>query len=205
MYTSFDGGIVSFDTNGTTDVFVHDFTIGATQRVSTNLALQQGVQGSGNFYLQSAALSADGNFVAFTTQSPDLLTPDANGPQSDVVVRGAMVPVIDSVAAIDPVTHIESPPFLRPGANELLIRGGGFGTDVDVTLGDGVTVTSTTETGEQVLVAATVAPGTPAGPRNVVVRNRGTGALFAGTVQVCDGCVIVAASRRDSPNAHVTR
>ncbi len=193
-YTSFDPGIVPFDTNGTADVFVHDFNVGATQRVSTNFALQQGTQGSGNFHLQSTALSADGNFVAFTTQSPDLLTPDSNGQQSDVVVRGAMVPVLESLVTIDPFTHLELPPILRPGANQLLIRGGGFGTDVDVMLGTGVTVTSTTEAGEQVLVSLTVAPGTPAEPRNVIVRNRGTGALFAGTVQICDACVTIAAN-----------
>ena len=193
-YTSEDPDLVPGDTNGHTDVFVHDFTAGITQRVSTNVALQQGAIGSDPFFVRSIALSADGRFVAFSTGS-NLLAPDANGAESDVLVRGAMVPVIDSVAAIDPVTQAQVPPVLHPGANQLVVHGGAFGSDVDVLVGDGVTVTSTTEGPVQVLVSLNVAPGTPAGDRDLVVRNRGTtGALAAGTFQRCPACVTIAAN-----------
>jgi Tol biopolymer transport system component len=193
-YTSADPGIVTGDTNGHTDVFVHDFDAGITQRASTNMVLQEAALGSDDGFLQTVALSAGGQVVAFSTQA-DLLTPDANGQQSDVLVRGAMVPVIDSVAAIDPVTHAEGPAVLHPGANQLVVRGGGFGADVDVLLGVGITVTSTTEAAVQVLVSVNVASGTPAGVRDLVVHNRGTtGALAAGTFQRCQACVTIAAN-----------
>ena len=63
-YTSEDPDLVPGDTNGHTDVFVHDFLAGITQRVSTNIALQQGAIGSDPFFVRSIALSADGRFEA---------------------------------------------------------------------------------------------------------------------------------------------
>ena len=193
-YTSEDPDLVPGDTNGHTDVFVHDFLADITQRVSTNIALQQGAIGSDPFFVRSIVLSADGRFVAFSTGS-DLLPPDANGQQSDIFVRGAVVPVIDSVAVVDPVTHAEVPAVLHPGANQLVVHGGGFGTDVGVLLGPGVTVTSTTVNAVEVLASVSVAQGTAAGARDLIVHNRGaTGALSAGTAQRCVACVTIAAN-----------
>ena len=104
-YVSHDPGIVPGDTNAQPDLFVHDFVAGITQRVNTDIALQQAAAG----VVAPAGLSADGRFVAFTTRA-DLKRPDTNGADIDIFVRGAMVPVIGSVAVIDPVTNEERLP-----------------------------------------------------------------------------------------------
>ncbi|MFQ5352463.1 MAG: TolB family protein, partial [Candidatus Binatia bacterium] len=66
-FTSDSGNLVVGDTNGDLDVFVHDLETGETVMVSVNTA---GVQG--NLRSQTPALSADGRFVAFLSQSSNL-------------------------------------------------------------------------------------------------------------------------------------
>ena len=88
---SSDGGLVTFDsdssnlvasdTNGSWDVFVHDRTTGATERVSLSSA---GVQGDSSSVFP--ALSADGRFVTFSSSATNLAAGDTNG-SSDVFVR----------------------------------------------------------------------------------------------------------------------
>ncbi len=72
--------LVSGDTNGTTDIFVHDRQTGTTERVSVATG---GTEGNGNSV--SAAISADGRFVAFYSAASNLVS-DANG-ANDVFVR----------------------------------------------------------------------------------------------------------------------
>ena len=62
--------LVPGDTNGRTDVFVHDRQTGTTERVSADSA---GVGGG-----SGAALSADGRFVAFASYATNLVAGDTN-------------------------------------------------------------------------------------------------------------------------------
>lgn len=81
---SADGMLVAFesrasnlatgDTNGKSDVFVHDRQTGQTARVSVDSA---GAQGSGASGLP--AISADGRWVAFDSDAADLVAADGNG------------------------------------------------------------------------------------------------------------------------------
>jgi Tol biopolymer transport system component len=81
---SADGAVVAFcseatnlvpgDANGDSDVFVHDRATGATERVSVDSA---GTAGDDQSY--SASLSADGRFVAFTSDATNLVAGDTNG------------------------------------------------------------------------------------------------------------------------------
>ena len=104
-----------------------------------------------------------------------------------------MTPSPFSVAAIDPVTQAEILPRLYSGTQQLLIRGKAFGSSVSVALGVGITASVTASTTTGILVDAEVAPDATAGPRNVVVQNRGTvGALANGTFQICSACITVA-------------
>src|SRR5438034_1099294 len=80
-FTSAAPDLVAGDTNGVSDVFVHDRQTGATERVSVDSA---GTQGNGES--TDVALSADGRFVAFTSAAPDLVTGDTNG-VADVFVH----------------------------------------------------------------------------------------------------------------------
>src|SRR5438093_1506066 len=73
--------LVAGDTNGTTDVFVHDRQTGMTERVSV---ASDGTQG--NNASSYPALSADGRFVAFHGAATNLVAGDANG-ANDVFVH----------------------------------------------------------------------------------------------------------------------
>src|SRR5213078_3528455 len=73
--------LVAGDTNGATDVFVHDRQTGATERVSVTSGGRQG-----NGFSAGPVLSADGRFVAFHSAATNLVTGDTNG-AADVFVH----------------------------------------------------------------------------------------------------------------------
>jgi Tol biopolymer transport system component len=66
--------LVPGDTNGTTDVFVHDRHTGQTMRVSVASDGREG-----NSYSWLARISADGRFVVFTSDASNLVAGDTNG------------------------------------------------------------------------------------------------------------------------------
>jgi PKD repeat protein/Tol biopolymer transport system component len=65
--------LVANDTNGTSDVFVHDLVAGGTTRVNVG---SYGVQSTGE--IQHIAISADGRYVAFGSDAADLAADDIN-------------------------------------------------------------------------------------------------------------------------------
>ena len=73
--------LVSGDTNGTGDVFVHDRTTGQTDRISIASSGAQGVSLS-----WFPSISADGRYVAFISSAANLVSGDTNGVQ-DVFVH----------------------------------------------------------------------------------------------------------------------
>lgn len=73
--------LVPGDTNGVTDVFVHDLWTGTTVRASVAPSGAQGLQPSNDPYL-----SADGHLVAFDSRASTLVPNDGNG-QIDVFVK----------------------------------------------------------------------------------------------------------------------
>ncbi|WP_222598488.1 TolB family protein [Lentzea tibetensis] len=79
-YWSDGEGIVPDDTNKSIDVFVHDVTTGATQRVSLTATGAQ--TGSWPFdFLSSVtvAMSADAQYVSYNSSATDLVSGDTNG------------------------------------------------------------------------------------------------------------------------------
>src|SRR5438132_1318959 len=85
-FVSFATNLVASDTNGATDVFVHDRQTGTTARVS--VACGGGTQGnrnSGGFFV-FPALSVDGRLVAFQSDATNLVVRDTNG-ATDVFVH----------------------------------------------------------------------------------------------------------------------
>jgi Tol biopolymer transport system component len=69
--------LIAEDTNGVSDVFVHDRLTDTTERVSVHSA---GVQGDDASGMQSApSISADGRFVAFVSTATNLVEDDTNG------------------------------------------------------------------------------------------------------------------------------
>jgi len=72
-FSSSATNLVTGDTNGMSDVFVHDRLTGNTSRVSVNAT---GVQGDGDSAISS--ISADGRYVAFSSSATNLVAGDTN-------------------------------------------------------------------------------------------------------------------------------
>jgi Tol biopolymer transport system component len=81
-FSSEASNLVPDDTNGMTDVFLHDRKTGTTTRVSVDSA---GIEGDGPSF--DPSISADGRFVAFTSMASNLVPGDT--PLSDVYVHDA--------------------------------------------------------------------------------------------------------------------
>jgi Tol biopolymer transport system component len=79
--------LVPGDTNGTSDVFLHDRATGATTRVSV---ASDGAEGNGTVirssFAPAGAVSSDGRFVAFDSSATNLVLGDTNG-ADDVFVH----------------------------------------------------------------------------------------------------------------------
>jgi len=90
-FVSASSNLVPGDTNGRIDAFVVDRVSRAITRASLG---ESGLQSSGGSVLE-AAISGDGNSVAFSTSAGDLLVPgtDQNG-VADVYLRGLLEPAL---------------------------------------------------------------------------------------------------------------
>ncbi|MCE7949327.1 MAG: hypothetical protein DYG88_18055, partial [Chloroflexi bacterium CFX4] len=73
VFESFATNLVSGDTNGVSDVFVHDRQTGRTNRISVALGDAQG-----NDTSRRSAISADGRFVVFESFASNLVSGDTN-------------------------------------------------------------------------------------------------------------------------------
>jgi Tol biopolymer transport system component len=81
-FQSVASNLVTGDTNGTSDIFVHDNSTGATVRVNVDSSGNQAVAlGSGN-----PRISGDGNCVCFQSNAANLVPGDNNG-SADVFVH----------------------------------------------------------------------------------------------------------------------
>jgi Tol biopolymer transport system component len=93
--------LVAGDTNGQSDVFVHDRRTGVTQRVSVDSAGNQAGGGSGGDEAArgsgAPSISADGRFVAFESTASKLVADDTGG-GSDVFVHDRQTGVTERVS-----------------------------------------------------------------------------------------------------------
>lgn len=80
-FGSYARNLVSGDTNGEMDVFVRRLPLGSSERVSVSTSGQQA--NGRSFY---PGLSADGRYVAFSSDAAKLVAEDANG-RTDVFLR----------------------------------------------------------------------------------------------------------------------
>lgn len=80
-FTSNASNLVAGDTNGFPDVFIRNLALGTTTRISVSSANLQA-----NFPSDSAAISADGTYVAFDSWASNLVSNDTNG-QRDIFLR----------------------------------------------------------------------------------------------------------------------
>lgn len=80
-FTSGATNLVPNDTNGRQDIFLYDRIAGTTERISV---ASNGWQGNRNSHI--AAISADGRYIAFTSEATNLVPGDNNG-VCDVFLR----------------------------------------------------------------------------------------------------------------------
>ncbi|MCB8980632.1 MAG: PD40 domain-containing protein [Ardenticatenaceae bacterium] len=73
-FRSYASNLVSGDTNGNPDIFLHDTQTGETVRISVD---SNGTEANGNQV--SPAISADGRYVAFDSDASNLVNDDTNG------------------------------------------------------------------------------------------------------------------------------
>ena len=112
-FSSTSSNLVPDDTNGKSDVFVHDRLTGATERVSlTDQGQQAKLGGAGQ------ALSSDGRFVVFVSMSNDLVPGISNG-YTDVFVRDRLLSTTVRAslgsAGQEPDRHCGSPSLSADG------------------------------------------------------------------------------------------
>ena len=74
-FSSFASNLISDDTNGGIDVFVHDRQTGETTRVSV---ASDGTQHNGSLYTLVNSISSDGRYVVFHSDATNLVTGDDN-------------------------------------------------------------------------------------------------------------------------------
>lgn len=81
IFASYASNLVPNDNNGDRDIFVHDRQTGTTERVSLS---SDGGEGNNDAY--EPAISADGRYVAFTSDANNLVSDDTNQ-TDDIFVR----------------------------------------------------------------------------------------------------------------------
>jgi len=96
VFSSDATNLVPGDTNGITDIFVHDRQTGTTECVSLDPAGAQANAGS-----RQPAISADGRFVAFSSDASNLVVGNTNG-FVDIFVRDRQSGITERVS-VDPV------------------------------------------------------------------------------------------------------
>jgi LPXTG-site transpeptidase (sortase) family protein len=92
VFESWASNLVAGDTNGTSDIFFHDRTTGATQRASV---ASSGTQG--NAPSRSASISPDGRFIAFESAASNLVAGDTNG-RPDIFVHDRITGTTERVS-----------------------------------------------------------------------------------------------------------
>ena len=101
-FNSLANSLVSGDTNGKADIFVHDQQTGQTTRVSVS---SSGIQGDGDSW--NPTISADGRYVAFQSGANNLISDDTNLGQ-DVFVRDLQTGQTTLVSMSSDGTHGDS-------------------------------------------------------------------------------------------------
>lgn len=131
-FQSSSANLVTNDTNGFEDIFIHDRQTGQTTRASIAFNGTQGSQAARN-----ASISSNGNVVAFDSDSSNLADGDTNG-ATDVFVRELPTQTTGSLQVI-----ITPPAAVAAGAKWQLAGGDAWndsGSIISLAVGDSYTV-----------------------------------------------------------------
>jgi Tol biopolymer transport system component len=117
--------LVANDTNGWSDVFVHDRWRGITERVSV---ASDGAEGSGASY--GGAISAAGRFVVFRSEAENLVFGDTNN-VSDVFVHDRKTGTTELVSVTSSETQGNGPSYVVNNSISINGRYVVFASDAD--------------------------------------------------------------------------
>jgi cold shock CspA family protein len=109
-FRSFASNLISGDTNGTADIFVHDRQTGQTTRVSVASDGTQGDESSIYSPSNSPALSSTGRYFAFASGASNLVPGDTNG-GPDIFVHNRGLPPSGKAKLSGRVTNVEGTPL----------------------------------------------------------------------------------------------
>ena len=101
--------LVTGDTNGLRDVFVYDAQTNLVRRLSVSLQGTQATGTSGNPVISSA----DGRYVAFASEAPNLVIGDTNG-FSDIFVADTLSGVLTRISGANATGGQANNPSFRP-------------------------------------------------------------------------------------------
>lgn len=107
VFTSVAANLVPNDTNNAADVFLRNNQTGVTERISVGA---NGVQGDIGGY--QGIVSNDGRYVAFTSDSTNLVAADTNG-ATDVFLRDRQLATTTRVSIVDGGGESDGPSFLQ--------------------------------------------------------------------------------------------
>ncbi len=178
-FISFASNLVPHDNNGVNDVFVRDLTRNRTTRVSLDTAEVTGTHGA-------PSLDADGAFVAFTSNSNDIVPGDSDG-TTDVLVRTVDIP--------DPISATPSD-LSRGSSHTFTLHGDFFRPNTTVSVnGAGVTIDDVVFVSPTALdVTVTVAASAPTGSRQLTALVPGPGPGINGRPGSSDHCTCITIS-----------
>jgi Tol biopolymer transport system component len=146
-FWSFASNLVAGDTNGTSDVFVHDRLTDTTERASVDSRERQSVGGDAGGVLDTnlgrPAISGDGRYVAFASTATNLVKGDRNQ-AADIFVRDRVTGTTERISMASRRVEANSDssgPAITPDgrlvafssfANNLAVGDANFATDVFV-------------------------------------------------------------------------
>jgi Tol biopolymer transport system component len=108
-FASWASNLVPGDTNGRSDIFVHDRVTGQTTRVSV---ASDGTEGNGDSW-GCPSISADGRYVAFASWASNLVPGDTNG-RSDIFVHDRVTGQTTRVSVASDGTEGNGDSWWRP-------------------------------------------------------------------------------------------
>jgi len=189
-FQSAASNLVSGDTNGQADIFVHDQVLGSTTIISIDA---EGAQSMGGESVRPS-ISTDGRYVAFETDATNLVDNDTNGAR-DIVIRSipnvTVTSITPDILPIGDTTSVTvTGTYFLPEADLII---GGTGKSVsDVVIVDENTITAN----------ITVDSGASTGARGVAVSLPGTGpGSLRGVPGNCAGCFTFGAAPLFCPTA----
>jgi len=104
-FCSYASNLVAGDTNGFSDVFVHDLATGATERANVDSS-----GGEANYNSFDGVLSSDGRFVAFTSHAWNLVASDTNQ-WADTFVRDRATGITERVSVDSAGAESDGPSY----------------------------------------------------------------------------------------------